>query len=285
MRDLTPRQRTSAVVLAIVAVSFITLDVAGAGLRDAHGGARGVLGSFYRGSDVLVGPARRFLQGVPGLARDRSKIDALERQDAQLRKQLAANSVDAATRARLDRLQLAADSGDYRIIAARVVAYGPGEGFEWTATIDAGSSGGVAVDQTVTDGDGLVGRVLHVAASTSVVLLAADPGSGVGVRDVRNGQLGVATGTGSGGFSLSPLDPGAELEVGDRLETGPAGQTTYAVGLAVGTISSVQVSADGTTTATVKPATSPSRLDVVGVILAASRPSSPRATIIPAAGR
>ena len=285
MRGLTSRQRISAIILAVVALSFTTLDVAGGGLRDAHSGARGLLGSLYRGTDALAGPARRFIQGVPEVASARSKIDALERQNAQLRRQLAANSTDATTRARLDRLQLAADSGGYPIMAARVVAYGPGAGFEWTITIDAGTSSGIAVEQTVTDGDALVGRVLHVSTSSSVVLLAADPGSGVGVRDVRNGQLGVASGSGLRGFSLSPLDPGAELKVGDLLETGPTGQTTYAAGLTVGTISSVRVSADGTTAATVKPATSPSGLDVVGVILAASPVTPPRAPITPAVRR
>ena len=60
------------------------------------------------------------------------------------------------------------------------------------------------VGQTVTDGAGLVGRVLHADASTSVVLLAADPGSGVGVRDVRTGEIGVAHRAGRATVSRSP---------------------------------------------------------------------------------
>ncbi len=284
MRGLTRRQRGSALVLVLVALSFITLDATGDGLRGAHSGARGLLGSLYRGTDSVIGPARRFLQGVPDISSDRSRIDALERENSQLRQQVDGDDSAAATRTQLARLQLAADSGDYSIVPARVVAYGPGQGFEWTATIDVGAGSAVAVGQTVTDGDGLVGRVLHVDGATSVVLLGADPGSGVGVRDVRNGQLALATGAGSHGYLLSPLDPAATLQVGDRLETGPSGQSTYAAGLTVGTISAVGVSADGTVTATVRPAVSPTALDLVGVILSGSGPVTFRAPLTPAAG-
>jgi rod shape-determining protein MreC len=281
MRALSRRQRLSALLLALVALAFITLDVAGGNLRGAHAGARGVLGGLYRGTDAVVGPARRFVQGVPDVSSNRQKISALEQQNSQLRKELATNSVDAATRDRLQKLQLTADADGYRIVPARVIAYGPGEGFEWTATIDTGSGSGIAVDQTVTDGVGLVGRVLHVGASTAVILLAADPGSGVGVSDLRTGQLGVATGQGTSGFSLSPLDPAAQLEVGDQLQTGPAGQSTYAAGLMVGTVASVRVADDGTTSATVTAATSPTGLNVVGVIVAGARTASTRAALTP----
>jgi rod shape-determining protein MreC len=283
VRGLNHRQRAAAIVLAAVAFVFITLDVAGTGLSGAHSGARGLLGSLYRGTDAVVGPVRRFVAAVPDVGSDRSRIAALAAQNAHLRQQLAAGSADAATLGRLNRLQLAADATGRRIMPARVIAYGPGEGFDWTATIDAGSSDGVVAGQTVTDGDGLVGRILHADADTSVVLLAADPGSGVGVRDGRNGQLGVATGAGSAGFSLSPLDPRADLKVGDELQSGPAGQSTYVAGLPVGTITSVHVSADGTTVATVKPATSPTAIDVVGVILAAGVTGAPNTAISPEA--
>lgn len=275
----------SATILAVVALVFITLDLAGGGLANAHGGARGALGSLYRGTDGALGPVRRFVQELPSVGSDRAKINALTRQNDQLRAQLAADTTDAATAKRLAALQLAANTVKAPIAAARVIGYGPGQGFEWTATIDVGRGSGIAVDQTVTDGSGLVGRVLHVDASTSVVLLAADPGSGVGVRDERTGELGVATGSGTKGFTVSPLTPGADLRVGDELQTGPAGQSTYAAGIPLGTITAVRSAGDGTTSATVRPATSPTALDVVGVIVTASPATAPRAALTPVGGR
>jgi rod shape-determining protein MreC len=135
----------------------------------------------------------------------------------------------------------------------------------------------VQAGQTVTDGLGLVGRVVAVHATTSVVLLAADPTSGVGVRDVRSGALLLATGTGSGPLTASSLTDSADVRVGDRLETGPAGKTTYAAGVAVGVVTSVRTSADGTVSARLRPATRQAGLDLVGIVL-----TEPRGTARPA---
>jgi rod shape-determining protein MreC len=281
MRRLTRRQGLATAGLVIVAVSFVTLDVSGGGLRDAHGGARGALGALYRGTDAVLGPARRFVQGVPNVDRNQATIDALRRQNAQLRAQVDVDAANATTAAQLATLHLAAAAGGFTIAPARVIAFGPGAGFDWTATVDVGRSSGIAVDQTVIDGDALIGRVLHVDSSSSVILLAADPGSGVGVRDTRDGELAVATGAGAGGFTLSPLDPSADLRVGDELVTGPAGQSTYAAGLRLGTITAVRVAADGTTTASVRPAVTETTIDLVGVVLAAGPATAPRAAIVP----
>jgi rod shape-determining protein MreC len=259
----------AALVLAALAACFVTLDLAGSNLHDAHSGARGVLGSLYRGSDSVLGPVRRFVQGVPDAGSNSQRISALEAENASLRAKLAAAGTDTATSTELAKLQLAAGTAGFTMVAAHVLAFGPGQGFDWTATIDVGRTSGVALDQTVTSGDGLIGRVVHADETTSVVLLAADPGSGVGVRDTRNGQLALATGAGAKGFTASPLDPAADIRVGDALETGPAGSSTYAGGLPLGTVTAVHTSAQGIVTLTVHPAMSPTAIDLVGVITAA----------------
>jgi rod shape-determining protein MreC len=256
---LTRRQRLAATVLVAVAVVFLTIDLTGSGLRGAHGGMRGALGALYRGTDGLLGPVRRFVQGVPLAASNRDTIARLRRENAQLRERLAQDAADASTNAALARLPSSS-------VPARVIALGPGLGFDWTVTLDVGSHSGVHNGQTVTDGVGLVGRVLHTSATTCTVLLAADPGSGVGARDTRTGQLALATGQGARGFQVSPLDPAAQLAVGDQLITGPAGESTYVSGLSLGTVTSVRKSADGTTVAHVQPDASPTTLDLVGVI-------------------
>ncbi|MDT4985580.1 MAG: rod shape-determining protein MreC [Pseudonocardiales bacterium] len=283
MRRLTRRQRVAAIVLAALALGFLTLDLGGGSLRSAHSGVRGALGSLYRGTDAVLGPTRHFIQGIPSAGTSHSRISVLRHENAVLRGKIAATDADRAAHAQVARLQLAATSGGYRIVPARVIALGPGGGFDWTVTLDAGTGSGIRVDQTVTDGTGLVGRVLHADASSCVVLLGADPGSGVGVRDLRTGQVGVATGRGSAGFTFVPLDPKAVIRVGDRLVTGPTGSTSFAAGLSVGTVTAVRTSADGTTTATVRAAVSPTSLDLVGVILVGGQPLPPRPALAPAA--
>lgn len=268
-RALTRRQRVAAIVLAALAACFITLDATGSGLESAHGGIRGTLGSLYRGTDAVLGPVRRFVQGVPAAGSNAQEVRDLQRQNAELRKRVADSAVDRVTARELDRLRLAAADPGQRVVPARVLAMNASQGFDYTATVDAGTTSGVRAGQSVTDGVALVGRVVHADADSAVVLLAVDPGSGVGARDLDSGQLGVATGAGEHGFSYRPLDPADHPAVGDRLTTGPAGSSSYVSGLAIGTVASVRVSGDGTTIATVTPAVSASGLDLVGVVLLA----------------
>jgi rod shape-determining protein MreC len=254
-------------VLAAVALCFITLDLGGGSLREAHSGVRGTLGALYRGTDAMLGPARRWLEGVPSAGTNKATIDELRSESARLRGRITALEADQRTAAQLSALRQAAASSGRTLLPARVIAFGPGQGFDWTVTLDVGTGDGVRVGQTVTDGAGLVGRVLHADSSTSVVLLAADPGSGVGVRDVRTGELGVASGQGTDGFSFVPLNPGAVVDVGDELVTGPNGASSYVADILVGTVTTVRTSADGTVRATVEPTTSPTAVDLVAVVL------------------
>ena len=267
MRRLTRRQRISAIVLAAVALCFITLDLGGGALRDAHSGVRGTLGALYRGTDSMLGPVRRWVEGVPDAGTNQQRIDKLRRQNAELQHQLDQLQTDRRVSDQLAALQRAADGSGRVLLPARIIALGPGQGFDWTVTLDTGTRDGVRVGQTVTDGAALLGRVLHADDSSCVVLLAADPDSGVGVRDTRTGEIGVATGAGPGGFGFRPLNPAAKIEVGDRLVTGPTGSTSYAPGLRLGTVRSVRTSADGTITANVRPAVSATAVELVAVIL------------------
>lgn len=267
MRRLTRRQQVSAIILAVLALLFISLDFTGGSFAGARGGTTGALGSLYRGTDAVIGPARRFVQGIPDVGKNRREIATLRQQNSQLQTKLAASAADAATVKQLAALQLQADSERWTIMPARVIATGPGAGFQWTVTLDVGSAEHVVIGQSVTDGHGLVGRVVSVHASTSIVLLAADPTSGVGVRDTRSGLLLLATGRGSGDLSASPLDDRVDVKKGDRLVTGPAGKTTFAAGIEVGVVSSVSTTSDGRITVALQPTANQTRLDLVGIVL------------------
>jgi len=58
-------------------------------------------------------------------------------------------------------------------------------------TVDVGSGDGVAVDDPVIDGDGLVGRVAAVTGSSAQVTLISDHSSAVSARVVPQGVGGV----------------------------------------------------------------------------------------------
>lgn len=281
MRRLTRRQHRAALVLALVAVLFCALDLVGAPLSGARSGVQGFFGALYRGTDSVAHPTRQWLAALPHLGGSAATIEQLRARNAELQRQLATRRGDAATAAQIGRLQAQASRGGYRVTPARVTAIGPGGGFDWTVTLDAGRVDGVRVDQSVIAGPELVGRVLRVADTSAVVLLAADPGSGVGVRDLRSGELGLVTGRGRAGFTFAPLDATSVVRAGDPLVSGPAARTTYVPGLTVGRVGAVRRGPDGTATATVIPAVRPATLDVVGVVLVGGR-TTPRPALSPA---
>jgi rod shape-determining protein MreC len=267
MRKLTRRQQLGAAALTLVALLFISLDFAAGSLRSAHNGATGALGALYRGTDSVIGPARRFVQGVPDVAGNRGKIAELKQQNNELRRKLAQAQLNAGTAKRLNDLQLQADSAGWQILPARVIATGPGAGFQWTVTVDVGGRERVLLGQTVSDGFGLVGRVVEVHQTTSVILLAADPTAGVGVRDTRSGELLLATGNGSRGITAIPIDDDVDIKVGDHLVTGPAGKTTFVNGIEVGVVTKLSRSLAGMITATVRPSAPQAGLDLIGIVL------------------
>ena len=69
------------------------------------------------------------------------------------------------------------------------------------------------------------------------------------------------------------------VRVGDLLQTGPAGTSTFNAGLIVGTVSAVHTSAGGAVTASVRAVVNPTTLNLVGVITSADPTPSSRAPI------
>ena len=122
------------------------------------------------------------------------------------------------------------------MLYAQVIAVSATNGFEWTATIDAGSSDGLKANMTVLNGDGLVGRLKIVGSTTSTVLLAIDPEFNVGVR-LPNNAMGIVSGHGRSAMSLEMLDPTARVKAGDGLVTqGSLDQTPFVWGVPVGSV-------------------------------------------------
>jgi rod shape-determining protein MreC len=185
----------------------------------------------------------------------------------------------------LGRLLRLAGAGQYRIVAAAVVAFG--QGFQQAVTLDAGSADGVRPRQTVLNGDGLVGQVVAVSARTCTVRLADAANSVVGVRLAPTGQIGWVTGQGAAGgeadlLILAVPDPGVALNPGGQLVTAASvNDQPYVPGVPVGHIVAVRSGA-GTLTAqaVVRPYVDFATLDVVGIVIAPPR-GNPRFSVLP----
>jgi rod shape-determining protein MreC len=279
----TRGQRRAVILLLLISVVLITLDHRGEAFRGVRDTAHSVVDPAQHGVTTLVAPVGRFFGGLGDIGDSGTRIDTLEKENAELRRQLREGELTASRSAELQRLTLLSGTGRFTVMPATVTGLGPSIGFEWTVTVDAGSRDGVTVDQTVVDSDGLVGRVKTVGDTSSTIVLAVDPGSAVGVRLAGGNALGVAAGNGLGPLTFTPLDPSTRIKVGDRLVTGPYGGSTYVAGLPVGEVTAVSGDPGAPAReATIAPYVSFARLDLVGIVLAAPR-TDPRDALLPTA--
>lgn len=281
----TRGQRRAVLALVLLSVILVTLDSRGDAFSGVRSAAHSVTDPAQEGVTALTAPVGRFFGGLGDLGSSRTRIETLERENAELRRRLREGELTGARSAELEKLKLLSGRGGFTVLPATVTGLGPSIGFEWTVTIDAGRRDGVLGDATVVDGNGLVGRVKTVGESSSVIVLAVDPASAVGVRLAGGNQLGVAAGNGLGPLTFTPLDPNTRVRVGDRLVTGPYGGSTYVAGLPLGEVTAVSGDPGAPAReATVRPYVSFGSLDLVGVLLAAPR-VDPRDRLLPAAQR
>ncbi len=148
-------------------------------------------------------------------------------------------------------------------IAAQVIST-TGSEFSRGIYIDKGTRDGVKPDMPVITPDGIVGKVLRVYPTSSLVLEINDPSSGAGVILQKSRLQGILKGSPSGGTFLANVMADEKVEPGERILTS-GGDRVYPKGLTVGTVS--RVNPAGTfLNVEVKPAAQLSRLEEVLVI-------------------
>jgi len=103
-------------------------------------------------------------------------------------------------------------------VAARVVMLDVAGSFK-SMIVDAGSSSGVDVNDTVLDASGVIGRVVLTTDQLAKVQLLVDPSSAIGCRIERTRRLGVIHGNGTSGLDLLYIPALGDVVVGDRIVT------------------------------------------------------------------
>jgi rod shape-determining protein MreC len=207
-------------MLLLTAFTLITLDY-----RSGSGGplrsiGNAVFGPVERAANAVAHPIGSFFSGLGHLNSSKSENARLKKQNEQLLERLRLTDADRAHLASAEKLLNLAGRAQFHIVAARVVAYGGSLGFESTATIDVGSQDGIRSNQTVINGDGLVGKTLHVGPTTTTILLGNDPEFTAGARlEGPRLSIGHVDGGGRNPVTFTLLGTQAHLAVGDRLVT------------------------------------------------------------------
>jgi rod shape-determining protein MreC len=264
------RRRTRAVLGVLVTVALVLIVVS------YSDGSNSLFRPVRGASDMVFGGVEHAASSVGGFftrsGSDSSQVSNLQQQVTRLRAELSQAQVSKSDYAALHTMLQVAGADQVKVVAASVIAVG--QGYQQTVTLDAGSSDGVQVGQTVLNGQGLVGNVTAVSAATSTVRLA-DAGSVViGVAVAPSGQLGWVTGpgktaSGRGLMRLQMLSSAATLAPGDQLVTGPsASNQPYIAGVPVGVITKlISINGSLTEAAEVRPYVDFTALSVVGVVL------------------
>jgi len=221
-------RRRRAVLLGLVACCLVLLtayfgESSGGPLRSIQTGAMEVLAPVQEGANRALKPFRDLFGWFGDTLDAKSQRDELEAQRDSLRQENA-RLKDAANenkdlKAIVDYNQ-ANNIEAYEPVTARVYSRSVNS---WLSTIEInkGSSDGVAVNQPVINGKGLVGKVKTVSDGNAVVMLLSDADFGVSAKAVEANQPGaVLPIAGDQGDLLFDLVPEAkEVRKGDDIVT------------------------------------------------------------------
>jgi rod shape-determining protein MreC len=232
-----------------------------------------VLAPLTAGGTRAASEVAGYMRALVRPASTEAEQQRLRRENARLRVEASGSTDAGGVAGQLDDLLRRSGSRGLTVVPARVVAFGPGQGFQRTVTLDRGTADGVRTGAAVVTGAGLAGRVLVAEDTSSTVLLLCDVRSAVGVRIGQSGDLALARGSGScdGLVRVSRLSTDPSLPAGTAVTTtGSLPGGAFPPGLPVGTVDSAggdrSRTAIGHGIVQVRLAAAPASLDVVGVV-------------------
>jgi rod shape-determining protein MreC len=188
-------RRRRAVLALLVVGSFVLLTITyGRGSNGVQRGVSTIFSPVQSAADRALKPARDLVNWFDSTFDARGRNSRLHSELEVERKQAVGAQAALAENAQLRKLLGLDHSGaipsGYEPVTGRVIARSPTVWFS-DVTIDAGSSQGVAVDDPVINGDGLVGKVSSVTGGSAQVTLIADGSSAVSAKVVPLGVQGV----------------------------------------------------------------------------------------------
>lgn len=266
-------------VVTLVSVSLVTITV------DYRQGDSGPLAVVGDGALAVISPLQEAVSKVTkpigNFFSTLVRLPSIRKDNQDLRARVAELENEAATAAdvgaRVNELEsllgLQESLGpDIATTGAQVIANGVSN-FEWTITIDKGSSDGIAEEMPVVAAAGLVGRVTRVAPDSAVVQLIIDPDSYVAGRLDVSRTTGLVSGEAEHDLRMGLVDTETEVQPGEQVVTAGykipgIAEGVFPPGILIGSVSRVLPNeADLEKYITIRPAVDFSTLDVVLVVL------------------
>ena len=220
-----PSNLTRLILLSALSVALMILDHRGHHLEKIRAGLNvlaypiqliasvpayvgGSIGDFFTTRGTLRQDNEKLLAERQGLNAKVQQFDALEEENARLRRMLGS----------------AAQVAD-KVLAAELVEVSS-EPFTRKVVVAKGSRDGVYVGQSVIDAHGIMGQVTQVASLVSRVTLITDAGHAIPVLDNRSGLRMLVFGTGDPDTLKVPyLTSASDIKEGDLLVSSGMGGT------------------------------------------------------------
>ena len=199
-----------------------------------------------------------YLRGV------RAENRSLKQQIERMSLEQVRMSQDADQARRLQALLAFKEQFISQTMAAQVIG-SSGSELSRSVYIDKGESDGIKPDMAVITADGIVGKVLRVYGSTSLVLLIDDQTSGVGAILDKTRLQGILRGTPSGEVVLEKVMSDETVPAGEVVLTS-GGDGIFPKGLLVGRVTKVSQGSELFLNIRVRPAADLSRLEEVLVV-------------------
>ena len=264
-------------VLLLLSVALLTAYFRESDSGVAHSvqsGVMTVVSPLQSGTATATKPFRDAWNWAGDLFSAKGQNKALKQEVQQLR---AAVAQELTTQNDNEQLRLLLDFKDSEVfpkgmhmVTARVIDRTTSAWYQ-TATINAGSSDGVEVDDTVVNGQGLVGRVTAVTLNASRVMLVTDqesridaeiePGSG------QSGAQGIVGGSVTGDVTLDYVDKSEKVKIDQFVVTSGRNGSIFEKGILIGQVESVGAQeVELYQSIAVKPSVDFRKLDIVAVI-------------------
>lgn len=275
-------RRRRAVLIGLILVGFVLLTFT---FGSGSGGAGGALGTFLdpvtNVASRALKPARDMVNWFDETFAARGEKERLTRELEESRGEAVAGQVALEENRQLRKLVGLEEAGKipdaYDPVTVNVTGRSPTVWFT-TVNVNAGSSDGVALNDPVISGDGLVGKVSSVSGSGSVVSLISDSSSAVSAMILPGGSQGVVRAKVGDPQTLVMefLDETKNVTAGQKVVTsgwrGEGLSSLYPRGLPIGEISRAPINErEAIQSVELKPFADLRNLDILQVLTGGNR--------------
>ena len=272
------KRNSRIILIVLLAASIVLMTVY------SMGGASGPLHVVQRAVNAVVAPfeilgtsggalVASASQAVGDATVDEETLSQLREQNQELTQLLTQSEEYRLEIERLQDLLKLKKMFDIEGVSGRVIGHSY-DAWNQTVTIDVGSSEGVEVGLTVMGPHGVIGQVISVMPSSSVVRLLTDPQSGVAAMIQSTRTQGIVRGSLNGLLHLENVDEDAKVKVGDVVLTSGLGGS-FTKGLLIGQVIQVEGNAqDGTRQIIVSANEKSASLEEVLVVFSAATDST-----------